>query len=205
MKINKKIVFIVGIILIFLFGSCGVGGYYIYSKIRDSMDPIKKDKTARGIFSYELLPNYELSSCLDMWGFKMATFERKDNKQVLIIASQKEDKKLNEKFFKLFLWNIDEEIDDEELNRKKEIYLANNGMENLKVNSEGEIELENGKKMPYIIQSHISEGEYYEGFWGVINFDDSMYTLMVTDWTPDKGKYDFDLTKEFLEKVGPPK
>ena len=79
-----------------------------------------------------------------------------------------------------------------------------NDISNMKVKYKGVLSLRDGTEVPYVVSSYVKNGEAMEGLWGIINFKHSKSTILILD-IAEKDKYNFDLTKEFVETIGPPK
>lgn len=204
---SKRKTFIFISLAIVLLGIFIIAGFSIYrkvkSKIEGTFDPAKAESITQTMISYQLLPGYKPIMGFDMIGEKVSCFARENNKQIILIWELRK-KKLSNEEFKKFFWSIDKKTDSSWYDRNKNLQLQMNDIREMQVKDKGVLTLQDGTEVPYIVSSFVSEGENKEGFWGVINFKNSNRTILIFDMA-DKDNYNFDLTKEFVETIGPPK
>jgi len=103
-----------------------------------------------------------------------------------------------------FYWSIGNQTDSSWNDKIKTLQMQMKDINDMKVKDKGILSLRDGTEVFYIVCSYVLNGEYNEGFFGVINFKNSESTIHIID-IAKKEKYNFDLTKEFVETIGPPK
>ena len=185
-------------------GALTLGGLYLYNKVKAVFDPAVQQKIARSIVSYELPEGYELQMAMEIAGIKTASFARSNSKQGIALVAFPRQKGLSDNDFKTYMPALKDLKPSDPDYKAANLMLKGSGYSDIKVLDVKEFDFADKKfKIPFAICKFTKGGETQEGFWGVLNFSGSKKSIFIFDLA-EPGKYDFELTKEFVQALDAP-